>query len=60
MYYKICEHCGAHLDPNETCDCQWMDDPEMDMCQSRRKIPVGRYEMDSYAREDPDYEHAYA
>lgn len=19
--YKICPHCGAHLDPGETCDC---------------------------------------
>lgn len=22
MYYKICPHCGAHLDPGERCDCQ--------------------------------------
>ncbi|MCI8915611.1 MAG: hypothetical protein HFF26_02950 [Oscillospiraceae bacterium] len=21
-YFKVCPHCGAHLDPNETCDCQ--------------------------------------
>ena len=21
MYYKICPHCGAHLDPGEKCDC---------------------------------------
>lgn len=20
-YYTICEACGAHLDPGETCDC---------------------------------------
>ena len=20
-YYKICPHCGAHLDPGESCDC---------------------------------------
>lgn len=20
-YYKICTHCGAHLDPGEVCDC---------------------------------------
>ena len=20
-YYKICPHCGAHLDPGEVCDC---------------------------------------
>lgn len=22
MKYKICDHCGAHLDNGETCDCQ--------------------------------------
>ena len=21
VYYKICPHCGAHLDPGEVCDC---------------------------------------
>lgn len=21
-YYRICPHCGAHLDPGEVCDCQ--------------------------------------
>lgn len=21
MFYKNCPHCGAHLDPGETCDC---------------------------------------
>lgn len=20
-YYKVCLHCGAHLDPGEACDC---------------------------------------
>ncbi len=20
-YYKVCPHCGAHLDPGEQCDC---------------------------------------
>ena len=20
-YYRVCERCGAHLDPGETCDC---------------------------------------
>ena len=20
-YYKVCEYCGAHLDPGEKCDC---------------------------------------
>lgn len=22
MYFRICECCGAYLDPNESCDCQ--------------------------------------
>ena len=22
MYYNKCEHCGAHLDPGEVCDCK--------------------------------------
>ena len=22
MYYKIFENCGAHLDPEERCDCE--------------------------------------
>ena len=21
-YYRTCTHCGANLDPGETCDCQ--------------------------------------
>ena len=26
-YYRICPHCGAHLDPGEPCDCQ-EEDPD--------------------------------
>lgn len=22
MKYKVCDHCGAHLDNGEMCDCQ--------------------------------------
>lgn len=22
MKYKVCDHCGAHLDNGETCDCR--------------------------------------
>lgn len=22
MYYRICEYCGAALDPSERCDCE--------------------------------------
>ena len=45
MYYRICERCGAHLDPGETCDCQWIDEPEMEMCQSRCRRTRGWDEM---------------
>lgn len=27
MYYKICPHCGVHLDPGERCDCQGIREP---------------------------------
>lgn len=27
---KICEHCGAALDPGETCDCMKEDQDAMD------------------------------
>lgn len=22
MYFKVCSNCGAHLDPEEKCDCE--------------------------------------
>lgn len=28
-YYKVCEYCGAHLDPGEKCDCGKEDREEM-------------------------------
>lgn len=60
MYYKICERCGAHLEPDETCSCEWLDDPDMEMCQARRRPNRRGYEMDSYAKEAQDhaYDHA--
>lgn len=26
-YYRECQHCGAHLDPGETCDCMRPEEP---------------------------------
>lgn len=26
MKYKVCDHCGAHLDNGETCDCRKEED----------------------------------
>lgn len=60
MYYRICERCGAHLDPGETCDCEAVDVPEMEMLFSKRRPARVGYEMDSYAREVEQHEHALA
>ena len=55
MYYRICERCGAHLDPDEQCDCWRLDQIELEMCE-RLKPRCGAYEMDSYAREGQEHD----
>jgi len=30
MYFNVCPHCGAHLDPGERCDC----------LQEKQKSPI--------------------
>lgn len=30
MYYRVREYCGAHLDPDESCDCGDSNDDEQD------------------------------
>lgn len=30
MYGYICQHCGAHLDPGEKCDCEEEEEKEND------------------------------
>lgn len=37
MYYKICEECGAVLDPGEHCDCEAITEPEQDEPQAERE-----------------------
>ena len=27
-YYYTCPHCGTHLDPGESCDCQKQQEPD--------------------------------
>lgn len=27
-YYRVCDHCGAALDPGERCECQRIDKAE--------------------------------
>lgn len=33
MYGYICEHCGAHLDPGEPCDCRKMKNDFVERCK---------------------------
>lgn len=34
-FYRICPRCGAHLDPEETCDCQNERKPEEEAKENR-------------------------
>ena len=36
-YYKVCEYCGANLDPGERCDCR--ERTETEPRKSREKPP---------------------
>lgn len=44
-YYRVCEFCGSHLDPNERCDCQEMRDYNGD----QDKEPIHRGIPELYA-----------
>lgn len=46
----ICEHCGAHLDPSEHCDCDQYEQPEMEMA---RRAPKPRRRKPAY--NSPEY-----
>jgi len=35
MYFNVCPHCGAHLDPGEQCDC----------LQEKQKSPVQEHKL---------------
>ena len=40
-YYRICEECGAHLDPGEVCDCQKetvADATNIDNCMMKKEF----------------------
>ena len=41
--YKICPHCGAHLDPGEACDCI--------AARYEMLTPDNRARLDSFALE---------
>ena len=42
-YYRICRHCGAHLDPGEVCDCR-----------DKEKTPAGAANTDEGKVEQVD------
>ena len=42
-YYRICPHCGAHLDPGEVCDCR-----------DKEKTPAGAANTDEGKVEQVD------
>ena len=35
-YYRVCEHCGANLDPGEICECRNEPDEEAEKPMPRR------------------------
>lgn len=43
--YRVCPHCGAHLDAGETCDCR--QEPQRESCTARagerKQKPLYRY-----------------
>ena len=47
MYYNTCPHCGAHLDPDEHCDC---------LARVRGKIEEEKYAELPYPRHDGPHE----
>ena len=46
MYYRICPHCGAHLDPGERCDCQ---DKKREAAPLQRERPQAKVPTGSLA-----------
>lgn len=40
-YYKICDKCGARLDPGESCDCEEVKERQMDFLSRAIKASPG-------------------
>ena len=40
MLFKICEYCGAHLDPGESCDCRKEEAAERCCCKTVAGPPI--------------------
>ena len=45
MQYRTCPRCGAHLDPDERCECEDLDQPEVEMV---RRSPRGKPPQEQY------------
>lgn len=55
MYYKICPHCGAHLDPGERCDCQ---DKKREAAPLQRERPQAKTPTASLAGQPQEVKRA--
>lgn len=42
MGERICPYCGAHLDPEERCDCQEEEEEEKEQKNSTRNLDKNR------------------
>lgn len=51
MYFKTCIHCGAHLDPGESCDCR---DKKDDAAPLQRERHPAKPSSNSLADRQPD------
>lgn len=53
MYFTICSHCGAHLDPGERCDCE-TSKPErrLETAKKIREEPDGQLRFDISKRQN--------
>lgn len=38
--YRVCPHCGSHLDPGERCDCQDKREPETTAAAGKAAAPA--------------------
>lgn len=46
MSYRICPYCGAHLDPDEKCDCEEKEDEER--CHKRAVYKEPGTDIEAY------------
>lgn len=54
MYYRICPHCDAHLDPGERCDCQ---DKKIEAAPLQRERPQAKTPIAILPVQRPEVKH---